>query len=106
MHGYGFSGSAERRRRRPHADSSKSRRLPGLGMDVLETRMLLAAGIISSQSWQLPATYLPRLANPAPSLNATIYSVPGTDKRVIAEPIPLVNNSVASTPKFAVRIIS
>jgi hypothetical protein len=68
--------------------------------------MLLAAGIISSQSWQLPASYLPSLDNPAPSLNATVYSVPGTNKRVIVEPIPLVNANADSTPKFAVRIIS
>lgn len=107
MHGYGFSGSAERRRRRPHAVSSKTRRVPGLGMDILETRMLLAAGFITGQSWQVPVSPTPTTTIAFAPQNATAYTVPGTNSRVVVEPIMIVNDKApSSAPTFAVRILS
>jgi len=76
-------------------------------MDILESRMLLAAGIITSQSWQLPATSLPSLVSAAAARSAAVYTVPGTDRQMIVEPISVLNADVpSSSPTFAVRIIS
>jgi len=94
-------------------------------MDILESRMLLAAGIISSQSWQLPAPRPPGLTVPVASSRLTVpvassrltiavathttavYTVPGTDSRLIVEPISVVNKSTPSAaPTFGLRILS
>ena len=85
----------------------RTRRVPGLGMDILESRMLLAAGILSSQSWQAPVTSQQSLTLSATPQTAAVYTVPGTDSRLIVEPISVVNKNVpSSAPTFGLRILS